>query len=178
MSIGSLIRNTINRLEEAFMATSLAFMTLLTFTQVVLREFGGGWVWSLEATTYTFAWMVLIGMSYGVRTKSHIAVDLFARKLPPTIRRIVALGAVGLCLLYCGFMFYGGSIFVDRLITLGNNARDIPLPRWLLTGIMPVAFSLLAYRFIELAWAINKGTETGLTADHSAHHNNKDGTET
>ena len=59
MSIGSLIRNTINRLEEAFMAISLAFMTLLTFTQVVLREFGAGWVWSLEATTYTFAWMII-----------------------------------------------------------------------------------------------------------------------
>ncbi|MBH97301.1 MAG: C4-dicarboxylate ABC transporter permease [Rhodospirillaceae bacterium] len=174
MSIATLIKNTIDRLEEGFMALALAFMTLLTFTQVVLREFGAGWVWSLEATTYTFAWMVLVGMSYGVRTKSHIAVDLFARKLPPHIRRIVALIAVGLCLLYCGFMFYGGSIFVDRLMTLGNNARDIPLPRWVLTGIMPIAFTLLAYRFIELAWAINKGTETGLTADHGAANRNEE----
>lgn len=174
MSIATLIKNTIDRLEEGFMALALAFMTLLTFTQVVLREFGAGWVWSLEATTYTFAWMVLVGMSYGVRTKSHIAVDLFARKLPPHIRRIVALIAVGLCLLYCGFMFYGGSIFVDRLMTLGNNARDIPLQRWVLTGIMPIAFTLLAYRFIELAWAINKGTETGLTADHGAANRNEE----
>ena len=58
------------------MAISLAFMTILTFIQVVLREFGTGWVWSLEATTYAFAWMVLIGMSYGVRTQAHIAIDL------------------------------------------------------------------------------------------------------
>ena len=178
MPIGLLIRNTINRLEEGFMAVSLAFMTLLTFTQVVLREFGAGWVWSLEATTYTFGWMVLVGMSYGVRTKSHIAVDIFSRKLPPPIRRIVALAAVGLCLVYCGFMFYGGSVFVDRLMTLGNNARDIPLPRWLLTSIIPVAFILLAYRFLELAWAIHRGIETGLTTDHSAHRDNEGGAET
>jgi C4-dicarboxylate transporter DctQ subunit len=178
MSTGLLIRNTIDRLEEGFMAVSLAFMTLLTFTQVVLREFGGGWVWSLEATTYTFGWMVLVGMSYGVRTKSHIAVDLFAKKLPPPIRRIVALTAVGLCLVYCSFMFYGGSIFVDRLMMLGNNARDIPLPRWLLTSIIPVAFMLLTYRFLELAWAINKGIETGLSADHGAHRDNKGDAET
>ena len=169
MTIGNRIRNVVNHLEEGFMAFALAFMTLLTFIQVVLREFGTGWVWSLEATTYTFAWMVLVGMSYGVRTKSHIAVDLVARKLPPAMRRIMALIAVALCLLYCGFMFYGGSIFVDRLMVLGNNARDIPLPRWVLTSIMPVAFTLLAYRFLELGWAINKGVEKSLTADHGAH---------
>ena len=168
MITANCIRNAINRLEEWFMAAALAFMTLLTFIQVVLREFGTGWVWSLEATTYTFAWLVLVGMSYGVRTKSHIAVDIVSRKLPPVMRRVMALAAVALCLLYCGFMFYGGSIFVDRLMALGNNARDIPLPRWALTSIMPVAFTLLAYRFLELGWAINKGVEKSLTAVHGA----------
>ena len=150
------------------MASALAFMTLLTFIQVVLREFGTGWVWSLEATTYTFAWMVLVGMSYGVRTRSHIAVDLVARKLPMPQRRLMALAAVALCLVYCGFMFYGGSIFVDGLMVLGNNARDVPLPRWLLTGIMPVAFALLAYRFLEVGWAMARGSAISLTADHGA----------
>ena len=162
------VRSAIDHLEEGFMALALAFMTLLTFIQVVLREFGTGWVWSLEATTYTFAWMVLVGMSYGVRTRSHIAVDLAVRKFPPGARRMITLTAVALCLVYCGFMFYGGSIFVDRLLILGNDARDIPLPRWLLTGIMPVGFALLAYRFIQVGWAIFKGSEEGLTAHHGS----------
>ena len=87
MNTGARIRNVINHLEEGFMATALAIMTLLTFIQVVLREFGTGWVWSLEATTYVFAWLVLVGMSYGVRTQSHIAVDIIARKMSPTRRR-------------------------------------------------------------------------------------------
>ncbi len=49
------VRRAIDHVEEWFMAAALGFMTLLTFIQVVLREFGTGWVWSLEATTYTFA---------------------------------------------------------------------------------------------------------------------------
>ena len=36
-------------------------------------------------------------------------------------------------------------------MTLGNNARDIPLPRWVLTGIMPIAFGLLALRLLQAA---------------------------
>ncbi len=144
------------------MAVALASMTILTFIQVVLREFGTGWVWSLEATTYMFAWLVLIGMSYGVRTHAHIAIELVSNKLASGPRRVMALAAVSLCLVYCGFMFYGGSRFVDGLITLGNNARDIPAPRWLLTGIMPIAFALLALRFVQIGVRIFRGELTSL----------------
>ena len=83
-------------------------MTLMTFVQVCLRFFfDTGFVWSLEATTYAFAWLVLVGMSYGVRTKSHIAVDILTSHLPPALQRLVGLLALLLCLAYCAFMFYG-----------------------------------------------------------------------
>jgi C4-dicarboxylate transporter DctQ subunit len=120
--------------------------------QVVLRYgFGTGFVWSLEATTYTFAWLVLIGMSYGVRTEAHIAVDLVTSRLSPGGARVFARLALVAGLAYCALMIYGSSQFVDRLMTLGTNARDIPLPRWVLTGIMPVAFTLLALRLVQAA---------------------------
>jgi C4-dicarboxylate transporter DctQ subunit len=128
-SLAQRLLRAADRLEEAFMVVALAFMTLLTFVQVVLRYgFGGGLVWSLEATTYTFAWLVLIGMSYGVRTDAHLA--------------------------YCGLMIYGSAAFVERLMALGNDARDIPVPRWLLAGIMPVAFALLALRLVQAARSV------------------------
>jgi len=140
----------LDRAEEIFMAAALAFMTIVTFVQVVLRYlFGTGFVWSLEATTYSFAWLVLIGMSYGVRTRAHIAVDLLTTRLPPRAARAIAVAALAASLAYCGLMIYGSAAFVDRLMTLGNYARDIPLPRWLLTGIMPIAFALLALRLVQ-----------------------------
>jgi C4-dicarboxylate transporter DctQ subunit len=141
-----------DRLEEAFMIVALTFMTVLTVVQVVLRYvFATGFVWSLEATTYTFAWLVLIGMSYGVRTEAHIAVDLVTSRLSPRGARVFAAIALAAGLAYCALMIYAGSLFVDRLMALGTNARDIPLPRWVLTGIMPIAFALLAVRLVQAA---------------------------
>jgi C4-dicarboxylate transporter DctQ subunit len=141
-----------DRLEEAFMIVALAFMTVLTVVQVALRYgFGTGFVWSLEATTYTFAWLVLIGMSYGVRTEAHIAVDLVTSRLGPRAARTFAAAALLAGLAYCALMTYASSLFVDRLMALGTNARDIPLPRWALTGIMPIAFVLLALRLVQAA---------------------------
>ena len=154
---GRLIK-MLDRLEEISLASLLAFMTLLTFTQVVLRYvFNSGWVWSLEATTYAFAAMISIGMAYGVRTKSHIAVDLFSNRLSYTTQRIVVLLALALCLLYAGLMAYGSFIFVNRLYSLGHMARDIALAKWALTAILPFGFCLLGYRLLQSAWHIVQG---------------------
>jgi C4-dicarboxylate transporter DctQ subunit len=148
----------LNHLEEWIMAFLLGFMTLLTFVQVVLRYvFNSGWVWSLEATTYAFAWLVLIGMSYGVRTQSHIAVDIFTNLLPAKIKKVVALLAIAICVVYCGLMISGSYAFVEGLYKLGNYARDIHAPKWLLTAMMPLGFAILTLRFIEAGWHIIKG---------------------
>ena len=134
------------------MIVALAAMTLLTFVQVVMRYlFGTGFVWSLEVTTYLFAWLVLIGMSYGVRTQAHIAVDIVTAKLPKRTARGVALLTLALGLTYCVLMIYGGVLFVDRLMALGNAARDIPVQRWVLTAVMPFGFVLLAIRLLQAA---------------------------
>lgn len=162
---------TLERLEEGAMAFLLAFMTLLTFSQVVLRYvFNSGWVWSLEATTYAFAALVLVGMSYGVRTKSHIAIDLVTRRLPPKFRHVAAIAAVVLCLLYSGMMLYGSALFVDRLAALGNNARDIPVAKWVLTLVMPLGFALLSYRFLVAGWHVLTGHDDDMEYHEHGEH--------
>ena len=143
------MRVLFERVEEGMLAFLLALMTLLTFIQVVLRYlFNTGLLWSLEATTYSFAALVVIGMSYGIRTKSHIAVDMLTKKLPKKIRNAVTLFAVVICLIYTGLMFFGAYDLVSRLFDLGNLARDIAVPKWLLTLTLPIGFLLLAFRFI------------------------------
>ena len=152
------IKQVVNRFEEGVMAFLLAFMTLLTFVQVVLRYvFNTGFVWSLEATTYAFAALVLIGMSYGVRTGTHIAVDLFTHRMPERMQRIVGLLAVAVCVGYALLMLYGSSDFVGRLYVLGNMARDVAAPKWLMTAVMPLGFALLTFRFLEAGWRLWKG---------------------
>lgn len=155
------LRNVVNRLEEGVLAFLLALMTVLTFVQVIMRyAFNSGFVWSLEATTYSFAALVLVGMSYGVRTKTHIAVDLFTRMMPRKARQFIGLIAIIACVAYALLMLYGSSVFVSRLYTLGNFARDVPVPKWLLTATMPLGFALLTYRFLEVGWRLVRGNDT------------------
>ncbi len=166
-------RDFLGYIEEGAMAILLAFMTLLTFLQVVLRYvFNTGILWSLEATVYAFAALVVFGMSYGVRTQSHIAVDLVVSRLPPKLRHAAALLAVAFCLIYCGLMLYGSVVFVERLAALGNFARDIPAPKWALTVVMPLGFALLTYRFLVAGWHVLKGVDADMEYHEHGEHDN------
>ena len=152
-------KDVINRLEEGLMALFLAFMTFLTALQVLLRYvFNSGVIWSLEATTYSFAWLVLLGMAYGVRTRSHIAVELLVGRLSGQTHRLVTFFTLLICLAYSVLMFYGGLVFVVRLFELGNDARDLPFARWILTFMLPLGFALLTLRFLQLGWLFAKGS--------------------
>jgi C4-dicarboxylate transporter DctQ subunit len=158
-----MFRRVWERLEEGLIALLLAAMTILTFTQVVLRYgFNSGFVWALETTTYLFGWLILFGISYGVRVHAHIGIDLLVKALPEAARRLVGLIAVALCLLYAGLMAYGAWGYIDRLMRLGITAEDIPLQRWLLTIILPIGFVLLGIRLLEQAILILRGEAKGL----------------
>jgi C4-dicarboxylate transporter DctQ subunit len=148
----------VHRLEEWLIAALMAAMTLLTFVQVVLRYvFNAGLIWALEATTYLFLWLVLLGISYGVRVNAHIGVDMVVKLFGPRWRRIVGLVAVAFCFLYAGLMVYGASVYIDKMIVLDVEAEDIPLPRWLLGIVLPIGFALLFVRLVTVALGIYAG---------------------
>lgn len=162
-----MIGRLINRVEEGAIAFLLLFMTAITFLQVVLRYvFNSGFVWALEATTYAFIWMVLLGISYGVRQNAHIGVDVLINALTRHAKRMVSLLGVALCLIYAAVMLWGSLLLVQRLMDLGSNARDLPIPRWMLLSILPIGFLLFGWRLVEVASAIIKGARDTLGITH------------
>jgi C4-dicarboxylate transporter DctQ subunit len=138
-------------------------MTLLTFVQVVLRYvFNTGFIWALEATTYLFAWLILFGMSYGVRVGSHIGIDAVVKLLPAGGQRVVGLLATLLSIAYSVILLIGSYNYIDTMHTMGVEAEDIPVERWLLAIILPIGFALLGLRLVEAAWHILRGEQRTL----------------
>jgi C4-dicarboxylate transporter DctQ subunit len=158
-----MVLRALDRLEEYLTAALLAAMTLLTFVQVVLRYvFDSGLIWALEATTYLFGWLVLLGIAIGVRANRHIAVDILSQNLPPSVQKAVGLLAVSLSLIYAGLMFYGSWTLIAQLRVFGSVAHDIPLPRWVLLSSLPIGFALLGLRLLQAAIDVARGKRTGL----------------
>jgi C4-dicarboxylate transporter DctQ subunit len=157
------INKILNQLEETVLAILLAAMTLVTFSQVIARYiFNTGSPWALEFTIFLFAWLILLGMSYGVRVGAHIGVDLLVKALSPTAQKIVGLVAIGLCMLYAAILFKGGWDTLDLLIMIEIEAEDVPVPLWIPTLILPIGFALLFLRFAQAGWNLITGQGPGM----------------
>ena len=78
----------LERLEEGLIAFLMAAMTLIAFVQVVARYvFNYSFVWALELNGVFFAWLIFIGMSYGVRVGAHIGIDAVVKHAAARRRR-------------------------------------------------------------------------------------------
>jgi C4-dicarboxylate transporter DctQ subunit len=98
----------VNAIEETLIAVILGLMTVITFANVVARYvFNSNILWALEATVFLFAWLVLLGASYCVKTRAHLGVDVVVNMVSPLARRVLALVAVAACLLYSVLLLIG-----------------------------------------------------------------------
>jgi C4-dicarboxylate transporter, DctQ subunit len=158
----------VHHAEEGILALLLGVMTLVTFSQVVARYvFNSGAVWALELTTYLFAWLVLFGISYGIRVGAHIGIDALVKLFRPETQRITGLIAAGLCMLYAVIMAVGSWNYLGTLYTLGIPSEDLPIPLWLPFVILPVGFALAFFRLAQVAVRIWRGQQLSFLGDEA-----------
>ena len=107
--------------EENAIAILLGLMVTVTFVNVVLRYvFNTALIWGLELTLILFAWLVIFGISYGVKKTIHLGVDALTTQLSSGPKRVTALFAAAVCLIY-------GFFYDERgLGLLGALCRALP----------------------------------------------------
>jgi C4-dicarboxylate transporter DctQ subunit len=158
----------LERLEEGLIAFLMAAMTAVTFLQVIARYvFNYSFVWALELTGVMFAWLIFIGMSYGVRVGAHIGVDAAVRALSAGAARAVGIVAALLCIAYAAIVFVGGFVYVRKMHDVGILMQDIPIEQWIPRVVLPLGFALLALRFLQVLYRLATGGEARLLGDEA-----------
>jgi C4-dicarboxylate transporter, DctQ subunit len=164
----SSIGRIVNALEEGAIALLFAAMTMVTFSQVVARYvFNTGVVWALELTVYLFAWLVLFGMSYGVKVHAHLGVDAFVKLFSSRMQRVLGLLAVAAGLIYAAILLIGSWEYVWKLFRIGIESEDLPIPQWVPMAILPIGVALLMFRLAQIGVRIWRGEQQSLLADEA-----------
>ncbi len=121
----------INTFEETAIAVLLGLMTLITFANVVLRYgFGSSLLWGLELVTILFAWLVLFGISYGVKITAHLGVDAVTNVVPHPVRRVLLFISCAACLIYAALLMKGAWDYYANFANLPQTTG-----RWFPTGL-------------------------------------------
>jgi C4-dicarboxylate transporter DctQ subunit len=187
----SKVEKATDLLEETLISGFLGLMTLLTFTNVVFRYvLNDNILWALELTVFMFAWMVLVGASYGVKRHFHIGVDVVVNMAPKGLQKVYALIAVSLCLTFSVLLLIGSWNYWYPFISerAWYETDDIPmpemlqfladifnegeryekLPRFIPYAALPISMATLTARFIQAAYKIATGDLDRLIASHEA----------
>lgn len=190
-SIFARIGKVTDAVEETLIAFFLGAMTLLTFANVIFRYvFNDNILWALELTVFMFAWMVLVGASYGVKKHFHIGVDVIINLAPERLRKVYAMAAAACCLAFSILLLIGSWNYWYPFATerAWYETDDIPMPEmlqflsdWLNEGeryeklprfipymALPIGMALLTFRFAQITVQIVTGKLDRLIAGHEA----------
>ena len=184
------------RAEESLLILIISSIMAVAFGQVVARYgFNTGWSAALEFNTIAFSWLILVGMSYGIKTNLHLGVDIIIKAVPKTYSKILALIGAFCCMLYglilldstwltlLGIDARGGAIeYWAKMFKIGIGAEELRYPaflqeafglqprvhRWLVLLILPISLALLVYRSLQAFISIARNQRELIISGHEA----------
>ena len=151
MQARSLIR-WLRALEDAILVTLLTAMLLLAITQIGLRNFyDSGIIWGDALLRVLVLWVGLIGAMVASRKGDHINIDLITRCVRPRLKAVISFISSLATTFIAALLAYHSYRFVlleyeDGLIAFAG------VPNWACEIILPVAFSIIAVRYLSLSY--------------------------
>lgn len=137
--------------EDALILIILIGMILLAGTQIFLRNFlDTSLFWGDEMLRMMVLWLTMAGGLAASRLNKHISIAVLDRFLPVAAQRvtkvIIDLFTAGVCALFA----WHSARFVIGSYEFGDTVmRNVPA--WTMQIILPIGFSLMAFRHLVFA---------------------------
>lgn len=142
------LQQAVAKVEDALIALLLGGMVLLAGAQILLRN-----VWDMSLSwgdpllRIAVLWIGLLGAMIAAREQKHIAIDVLQRLVPPRLARAGRLLSDLFSAVICGLLSYYGVLLVLLEQDSGTHAFA-GVPSWVCETIIPVAFGVMALRFL------------------------------
>lgn len=128
--------------------------------------------WSNALTKALFAWLIFVGLAYGVRIGGHIGVDALVKLASRPTQRRIAIVACLFSLGYASLLSIASFEWITTLMNAGIGADDLGqfgIKQWHIAVIVPVGFALVFIRYFEILVRILRRQQEGLgLADEAA----------
>ena len=184
------------RAEENLLMIVISSIMAVSFGQVIARYgFNTGWDAALEFNTVAFSWLILLGMSYGIKTGLHLGVDIVLNAVPKPVTKALSLFGAAAAMLYglilldstwlamLGVDVSGGAIeYWLKMFKIGIGSEELRYPefvqemfglrprvhRWIVLVILPISLALLSYRSLQAFIDIARDKRAMLISGHEA----------
>lgn len=135
-------------LENSIILVTLGSMVILSFLQVLLRNFfDTGLLWGDILLRHLVLWVGFVGASLATREEKHINVDILTKLISPRIVPFIKFCVHLFAILICSVLAKASWIFLTFEIEAGT-VIFLNIPAWYIQIILPIGFALIGFRFL------------------------------
>ncbi|MBE9516465.1 MAG: TRAP transporter small permease [Proteobacteria bacterium] len=138
--------------EDTILVILITVMAGLAITQIFLRNFfHGGLVWAEPMLRAMVLWVAMFGAMVATRDDKHIRIDVLTHYLSASMRQWANVVTHGFSAIICLLVAWHSIRFVSM------EAEQIVIafgfvPTWVVASAIPIAFSVIAIRFVLYVW--------------------------
>lgn len=136
------------KVETVFLVLFLSIMILLSFSQVVMRNFWGiGFLWADPLVRHLVIWVGFIGAAIATHEERHIGIDAFSRFFSARWKHAVRILTSLFAIVVCYFLADAAWVFLVDEKASGSDFM-LTIPTWIALIIIPTGYVLMGFHFI------------------------------
>ena len=127
--------------EEFLFSFLFAVMVALVFSSAIARGIGKPLAWSLDVAQLLLCWTSLVGADVAFRHDKFIGLDLFTRKMPVKVQKVLEIVVLVLMqVAFCIFIYYGVMLSIK---SWKRSFQTLPISYSFVTIALPVMSALM-----------------------------------
>jgi C4-dicarboxylate transporter DctQ subunit len=163
------LNRVLTTVENLLAAGSLAAAVFIAFIAILLRETMGVFLfWSEEAVIYLVIVSTFLGAVVTLRHQEHVNVEIISLFLKRRGKRVMALIGAVVTLAYLAIVGYFAWMLLFEPFSTATVTPALKLPLWVVEIGVPIGFTLMFLRTIELLVRMARGQEDEQHAKQSA----------
>ncbi|MZR30643.1 TRAP transporter small permease [Sneathiella litorea] len=105
--------------------------------------------WGEETAIYAFIWMTYFGAARGVRSRSHLAIDILRRRFSRTGKFVLNMLSDACFLILAAVIVVTSIKAVQGVMQYGQTFQGADIPMWLAMIGVPISWSLIIVRIVQ-----------------------------
>lgn len=149
-------------LEKLILSAVLAFITAVTFANVVVRKLTNGqFAWTEELVINLFVLTIMLGCALSIREGGMISLSLIYDRVGPKVKKIFASIITAANLVFWALLLKTGADKVLSQVASGKRTSILNWPEWVFTIFLPLGAAILILHTIEYFLDVMAAPERG-----------------
>ncbi len=148
MTLLRAIDRNLVKAETAFLVLFFGTMIVLSFLQVILRNFfGTGLLWADTLVRHLVIWVGFMGAAIATHEERHISIDALTKFFSPRWKAIAQIFTSLFAIVVCWYLADAALVFLRDEQASGSELI-LSIPTWVALIVIPAGYGLMAIHFL------------------------------